>query len=46
MAKSWRCYVGLHRWVEKVREGKKYGVCRDCGRERFLDTFDPPPFGI
>ena len=42
MAKRWRCYVGMHRWVVKVREQEKYAVCRYCGKERFDDDWVPP----
>jgi hypothetical protein len=34
MAKKLRCYVGLHRWVETVREKERYNLCRDCGKVR------------
>jgi hypothetical protein len=32
----------MHRWVEKLGE-QKNAVCRDCGKERVLDTLNPPP---
>ncbi len=42
MAKSWRCYLGLHRWTRKQSDdGKKYLACRDCGKDK--DIFNVPP---
>ena len=46
VAKKLRCYVGQHKWVEKVRDRKKYAVCRDGGRERVLDKLDLPSGGF
>ena len=34
MAKRLRCYLRLHRWVEKVQAGELYYECRNCGRYR------------
>lgn len=34
MAKKFRCRMGLHRWVETVREKKNLHVCRYCGKVR------------
>lgn len=34
MAKRLRCYVGLHRWVETVREKERFHLCRHCGKVR------------
>ena len=47
MAKRWRCYIRLHRWVVRWRdehgEQNRYIVCRDCGAERDLGPIDVPP---
>jgi hypothetical protein len=47
MAKRWRCYIRLHRWVVRWRdehgEQNRYIVCRDCGEERDLGPIDAPP---
>ncbi|HEX9416093.1 MAG TPA: hypothetical protein VF895_05240 [Gaiellaceae bacterium] len=32
MAKKLRCLLGLHSWVERVREGERYYECRHCGK--------------
>jgi hypothetical protein len=47
VAKKLRCYVGLHRWVETVREGEKYDLCRYCGKktrkeDRYFTGGAPP----
>jgi hypothetical protein len=35
MAKTWRCYLGFHRWVRKqTDDGKQYIACRDCNKEK------------
>jgi hypothetical protein len=44
VAKKLRCYLGLHRFVLRKREGRSYKECRDCGK--YVDTSEPmpPPF--
>jgi hypothetical protein len=37
MAKKLRCYLGLHRYVQrKTDDGQSYKECRDCGK--FVDV--------
>jgi hypothetical protein len=41
MAKKLRCYVGWHRWVQRVQAEQAYYECRDCGKNR-----DPQPYSF
>lgn len=46
MAKSWRCYLGLHRWTRKQSDdGKGYLACRDCGKDKDAPGIAGGPFG-
>jgi hypothetical protein len=32
MRKRLRCYLGFHKWDERVSEGQSYLTCRYCGK--------------
>jgi hypothetical protein len=42
MAKKLRCYLGKHRWVQKVAANKTYYECQDCGKDRDPNTTVTP----
>ena len=43
--RSFRCYLGFHRWAETLREGQRCKVCRFCGRRRRHWTEGGAPAG-